>query len=82
MTNFDHSTIRHWLQGSKAPRSVASMEVLARIERRYRLPAGCFKTKLPHQTRSASGHILDDTASSATVSGVRKQRRKRSNISD
>ncbi|MBZ9894420.1 MULTISPECIES: hypothetical protein [unclassified Mesorhizobium] len=58
--NFDDSTIRHWLQGSKAPRSVASMEVLARIERRYRLPAGYFKTKLPHQTRSASGHILDD----------------------
>ncbi|MEN2990985.1 hypothetical protein WG926_21925 [Tistrella sp. BH-R2-4] len=56
----DHSTIRHWLQGSKAPRSVASMEVLSRIERRYRLPAGYFKAKLPHQTRSASGHILDD----------------------
>lgn len=58
----DHSTIRHWLQGSKAPRSVASMEVLGRIERRYRLPAGYFKAKLPHQTRSASGHVLDDIA--------------------
>jgi hypothetical protein len=58
--NLDRSTIRHWLQGSKAPRSVASMEVLARIERRYRLPAGYFKAKLPHQTRSAYGHILDD----------------------
>lgn len=56
----DHSTIRHWLQGSKAPRSVASMEVLSRIERRYRLPAGYFKAKLPHQTRSVSGHVLDD----------------------
>ncbi|WP_421950789.1 hypothetical protein [Pelagibacterium sp.] len=56
----DHSTIRHWLQGSKAPRSVASMEVLGRIERRYRLPTGYFKAKLPHQTRSASGHVLDD----------------------
>lgn len=56
----DHSTIRHWLQGSKAPRSVASMEVLGRIERRYRLPAGYFKAKLPHQTRSVSGHVLDD----------------------
>lgn len=58
----DHSTIRHWLQGSKAPRSVASMEVLGRIERRYRLPAGYFKAKLPHQTRSASGYVLDDIA--------------------
>ncbi|WP_159587948.1 hypothetical protein [Chelativorans xinjiangense] len=56
----DHSTIRHWLQGSKAPRSIASMEVLGRIERRYRLPAGYFKAKLPHQTRSTSGHVLDD----------------------
>lgn len=56
----DHSTIRHWMQGSKAPRSIASMEALSRIERRYRLPAGYFKAKLPHQTRSASGHVLDD----------------------
>lgn len=58
--SLDRSTIRHWLQGSKSPRSVASMEVLARIERRYRLPAGYFKAKLPVQTRSASGYILDD----------------------
>lgn len=61
--SLDRSTIRHWLQGSKAPRSVASMGVLARVERRYRLPAGYFKAKLPHQTRSASGHILDDIGS-------------------
>ncbi|MER8691544.1 hypothetical protein NKI77_04760 [Mesorhizobium opportunistum] len=58
--SLDRSTIRHWLQGSKSPRSVASMEVLARIERRYRLSVGYFKAKLPLQTRSASGHILDD----------------------
>jgi hypothetical protein len=63
--NLDRSTIRHWMQGSKAPRSVASMEVLARIERRYRLPAGYFKAKLPHQTRSAYGHILDDSRSAS-----------------
>ncbi|WP_352631241.1 hypothetical protein [Mesorhizobium sp. M0496] len=55
--SLDRSTIRHWLQGSKSPRSVASMEVLARIERRYRLSAGYFKARLPLQTRSASGHI-------------------------
>jgi hypothetical protein len=58
--NLDRSTIRCWLQGFKAPRGVASMEVLARIERRYRLPTGYFKAKLPHQTRSASGHLLDE----------------------
>ncbi len=61
--SLDRSTIRHWLQGSKSPRSVASMEVLARIERRYRLSAGYFKARLPLQTRSASGHILDDIGS-------------------
>lgn len=61
--NLDRSTIRHWLQGSKAPRSVTSMEVLTRIERRYRLPAGYFKARLPHQTRSSSGHILNDIGS-------------------
>jgi hypothetical protein len=61
--NLDRSTIRHWLQGSKAPRSLASMEVLGRIEKRYLLPAGYFKAKLPYQTRSASGHILDDVGS-------------------
>ena len=61
--NLDRSTIRHWLRGSKAPRSLASMEVLGRIEQRYRLPAGYFKAKLPYQTRSASGHILADVGS-------------------
>jgi hypothetical protein len=58
--SLDPSTIRHWLLGSKAPRSTASMELLERIERRYRLPKGYFKERLPHQTRSATGHILDD----------------------
>ncbi|TPK05685.1 hypothetical protein FJ872_25695 [Mesorhizobium sp. B2-5-9] len=61
--SLDRSTIRHWLQGSKSPRGVASMEVLARIERRYRLSAGYFKARLPLQARSASGHILDDIGS-------------------
>lgn len=58
--NLDRSTIRHWLQGSKAPRSLASMEVLGRIEQRYRLSVGYFKAKLPYQARSSSGHILED----------------------
>ncbi len=42
------------------PRSVASYDILARIERRYRLPAGYFKAKLPHQARSLHGHDLSD----------------------
>lgn len=44
-----------WIQGERVPRSVASFEILARIERRYRLPAGYFKAKLPYQTRSLLG---------------------------
>ncbi len=50
---FDLQTIRSWVQGTKAPVSVASMEVLRRIERRYRLPEGYFHAKLPHQGRAA-----------------------------
>ncbi|MER9642371.1 hypothetical protein [Mesorhizobium sp. L2C084A000] len=56
----DHSTIRHWLSGTKVPRSVTSFELLGRIERRYRLPEGYFKGKLPHRAHSATGHMLDD----------------------
>lgn len=41
--SLDRSTIRHWLQGSKSPRSVASMEVLARSERRIVFRRGILK---------------------------------------
>ena len=69
--NLNSSTIRHWMRGSKAPRSAASMEVLARIERRYRLPAGYLKAKLPHQTRSTTGYILDGVgAARGSVAGL------------
>jgi hypothetical protein len=57
---FDHKTMLSWIQGDRVPRSVASFEILARIERRYRLPAGYFKAKLPHQSRSLLGHDLGD----------------------
>lgn len=53
--NFDQATLRTWRIGKKAPRSVESFEMLARIERRYRLPAGYFKRKLPHPGRATSG---------------------------
>lgn len=56
---FDLQTIRSWVQGTKAPVSVASMEILRRIERRYRLPDGYFQGKLPHQCRAARGHHLE-----------------------
>lgn len=53
---FDRKTIVQWMSGKKAPRAVASMEMLARIEWRYRLPSGYFKAKLPHASRAATGH--------------------------
>lgn len=57
---FDVKTIRSWIQGTRVPISVESMEVLRRIERRYQLPEGYFQGKLPHQGRAARGHELDD----------------------
>ncbi|WP_414676687.1 hypothetical protein [Mesorhizobium sp.] len=58
--NFDRRTLLTWLQGIKAPRSVASFEILGRIERRYRLPEGYFKAKLDHPSRAATGHRPSD----------------------
>lgn len=57
---FDDKTLLSWIQGERAPRSIASFEILSRIERRYRLTPGYFKAKLPHQSRSLHGHDLDD----------------------
>jgi hypothetical protein len=54
----DRKTISTWRQGLKCPRSVESLAVLARIERRYRLPEGYFKAKLPHPGLSATGHRI------------------------
>ena len=34
--------------------------MLARIERRYRLPEGYFKAKLPYLGRARTGHVLED----------------------
>ncbi|WP_410176692.1 hypothetical protein [Sinorhizobium medicae] len=53
---FDRKTLLSWTKGTKVPRSIESLDILSRIERRYRLPDGYFKAKLPHQARSASGH--------------------------
>lgn len=57
---FDNKTLLSWIQGERVPRSVASFNILRRIERRYRLPEGYFKEKLPHQARSLYGHDLGD----------------------
>lgn len=52
---FDRTTIREWRAGRKAPRSAISIGILSRIERRYRLPDGYFRAKLPHPARAAIG---------------------------
>ena len=57
---FNHTTLLSWIEGARVPRSVASFAILSRIERRYRLPEGYFKGKLPHQARSLHGHDLGD----------------------
>lgn len=57
--SFDRKTLYDWTTGRKAPRTLDSFEVLAHIEKRYRLPDGYFKSRLPHQSRSAYGHIID-----------------------
>jgi hypothetical protein len=54
----DKNTLLSWIEGRRVPRSIESFDVLSRIERRYRLPEGYFKTKLPHPSRSASGFNL------------------------
>jgi hypothetical protein len=61
---FDRTTIKHWLSGTRAPRTVASFRVLGRIERRYRLPKGYFAAKLAHRTRALVGHQLAGIAAS------------------
>ncbi|WP_238538997.1 hypothetical protein [Novosphingobium sp. AP12] len=48
---FTSSTLKSWLAGKRSPGSADSLLILARIEGRYRLPAGYFKAKLPHSRR-------------------------------
>lgn len=52
----ERSTLLQWAAGKKAPASVASMAILAKIELRYRLPGGYFKSKLFNAVRAPSGH--------------------------
>ena len=56
---FYPATIKAWCSGKRTPRSTLSLEILARIEARYALPAGYFKSKLPHPARAPLGLRLD-----------------------
>lgn len=56
--NLHPATLRSWVEGRCAPRSADSLEILARIEHRYGLPAGYFKLKLPNPARAPSGLVV------------------------
>lgn len=49
-------TVRNWRKGFRYPRTVRSMQALAAIERRYRLPAGHLSGRLPHPARAVAGN--------------------------
>lgn len=59
------STLVSWIKGLRAPRTLDSLSVLYSIEKRYRLPVGYFKAKLPHQSRSAYGHEVGSDISAS-----------------
>lgn len=52
--HFDRGTLQSWVAGERVPRTARSMSILARIEKRYRLPAGHFKALLPHAARATT----------------------------
>lgn len=54
----DVRTIYDWHNGVLAPRSASGFRVLTAIERRYRLPQGYFRAKLPHSGRLITSPTL------------------------
>lgn len=52
----ERSTLLKWAAGTKTPTSITSLAILGRIERRYRLPEGYFRSKLLSRGRASSGH--------------------------
>jgi hypothetical protein len=55
---FDRATLRSWVSGRRIPRSSESLAILARIEHRYSLPAGHFRSHLPHPARATSRKLI------------------------
>ncbi|ACG78836.1 conserved hypothetical protein [Phenylobacterium zucineum HLK1] len=60
----DYYTLKVWRLGRKEPATARSFEILAAIERRYRLPSGYFREKLLHRTRAVRGlhHVTPSDA--------------------
>jgi hypothetical protein len=56
--SFHTDTLKGWASGRRVPRRASSMEVLGRIEKRYGLPNGYFKSKLPHLGRATAAPAL------------------------
>ncbi|KRW97497.1 hypothetical protein [Paracoccus sp. MKU1] len=56
------STLIAWGRGAKAPRSAISLEILQRIERRYRLPDGYFAGKMGGSHRAPGDFDLKEIA--------------------
>ena len=52
------TTIRMWLRDRKIPRTADSLRALDYLDRRYRLPTGYFRSKLPMADRSPSSRKL------------------------
>lgn len=55
----NRTTIFSWARGAKSPSTLAGLEILERIERRYRLRPGYFRALLGRSARAATGHALD-----------------------
>ncbi|MBO6666463.1 MAG: hypothetical protein JJ922_02910 [Parvibaculum sp.] len=49
---FDRRTVQSWVSGDNCPATLESFEILRRIELRYRLPVGYFRSKLSVTNRS------------------------------
>lgn len=49
--SINETTLRQWRDGTSSPNSEASGKALRLIEKRYRLPQGYFKAKLPNSPR-------------------------------
>jgi hypothetical protein len=60
----NRSTLISWGRGKKAPRAAISLEILGRIERRYRLPAGYFMGLSGIPDRAPGDFDLDDISPS------------------
>jgi hypothetical protein len=60
----NRSTLISWGRGKKVPRAAISLEILGRIERRYRLPAGYFLSLSGTPDRASGDFDLDDISPS------------------